>query len=59
MERLGKDELLNNLEDEDLVNACQTNKAADEICTDQTFWLQRILTKFPYIPLDVLKKYKG
>ena len=51
--------ILNNLDDIDLVKACQTNRAADQICHDQTFWLNRILTKFPEVPIDVLQKYKG
>lgn len=51
--------ILNKLDDVDLVNTCQTNRAADQICQDQTFWLNRILTKFPKLPIDVLDKYKG
>ena len=41
--------ILNELEDVDLINVCQTNKAADDICKDQAFWLNRIMTKFPEI----------
>ena len=51
--------ILNKLEDKDLVNICQTNKKADEICKDEGFWLQRIFTKFPYLTIDILKEYKG
>ena len=51
--------ILNKLEDKDLVNICQINKKADEICKDQGFWLNRILTKFPNLTLDILNKYKG
>lgn len=50
--------ILNDLEDRDLVNICQTSKKADQICTDQMFWLNRIMVKYPYIPLDILNKYK-
>ena len=42
--------ILNKLEDVDLIQACQVNKKADEICNDQAFWLNRILTKFPSQP---------
>jgi ankyrin repeat protein len=51
--------LLNQLDDRSLVNVCLTNKQAKEICDDQDFWLQRILIKFPYIPLEVFRKNKG
>lgn len=48
--------ILNELDDKDLINACQTNKAADKICTDQNFWLNRIQIKFPYLSYDILDK---
>ena len=51
--------ILNNLDDKSLVNFCQTDKKADEYCNDQTFWMNRILTMFPYLDLDLLRKYKG
>ena len=51
--------ILNELPDIDLINACRVNKKADEICTDQNFWLNRILVKFPGVPLEVLKEAKG
>lgn len=50
--------ILGELEDKDLVNICQVNKRADEICKDQSFWLNRIMLKFPYLSLDMLNKYK-
>ena len=50
--------ILNKLDDKDLVNVCQTNKKADEICNDQAFWLNRIKTKFPELTMDMLNKYK-
>ena len=50
--------ILNELDDIDLVNICQTNKAADKICTDQKFWLNRIMIKFPYLS-NIINKYKG
>lgn len=51
--------ILNELEDEDLVRICSVNKKADKICKDQIFWMNRILLKFPEVPLNVLKKNKG
>ncbi len=51
--------ILNKLDDKDLVEACQVNKRADVICNDQTFWMDRIVTKFPEVPNDILRKYKG
>lgn len=51
--------ILNKLEDNDLVNVCQTNTAARDLCDDQRFWLNRIMFKFPYLSLDILKQYKG
>ena len=50
--------ILNKLDDNDLVNVCKTNKQANNLCDDQGFWLQRIMIKFPYLGIDVLKKYK-
>ncbi len=52
--------ILNELEDKDLVKACQVNKQADEICNDQVFWMNRVFNKFDnYVGGDVLRKYKG
>ena len=51
--------ILNKLEDQDLVSVCKTNKQANKLCDDQNFWLQRIMIKFPYLSLSILKKYKG
>ena len=51
--------ILNKLEDKDLVKVCQTNSQANELCNDQTFWFNRILNRFPYLSLDILKQYKG
>ena len=51
--------ILNKLEDNDLVNLCQTNQHANALCNNQTFWLNRIMIKFPYLGLDLLKHYKG
>ena len=51
--------ILNRLDDIDLVKFCQTNRQANELCNNQTFWLNRILNRFPYLGLDILKQYKG
>lgn len=50
--------ILNELDDKDLVNACQTYKAADKICADQNFWLHRIQIKFPYLSYEMLNRYR-
>jgi len=51
--------ILNELDDKSLVSFCSTNKKADEYCDDQNFWLNRILIKFPFLSLDILRKYEG
>ena len=51
--------ILNELGDRDLVNVCQVNKTAKEICDDQVFWLNRILSKFPKVPIEILVRSKG
>ena len=48
--------ILNQLEDKDLVNICLVNKAAQKLCNDQTFWFNRILSRFPNIPPEVFVK---
>ena len=50
--------ILNELGDKDLVNVCLVNKNASEICDDQTFWLNRILSMYPNVPSEVLVKSK-
>ena len=52
--------ILGELEDKDLIKMCNINKEAMQLCNNnQNFWLNRILIKFPYLKLDVLKKYKN
>jgi len=51
--------ILNKLEDRDLVNACQVNIKANEICNDQTFWMNRTLQRYPFIPLNIIETYRG
>ncbi len=50
--------ILNNLEDKDLVNLCQTNKKANSLCNDQVFWMNRVFQKFGDVGGDILRKYK-
>ena len=50
--------ILNELDDVDLVNLCQTNHQANELCNNQTFWFNMILNRFPYLDLNILKQYK-
>ncbi len=51
--------ILNDLDDKDLVSYCRVNRSAKEMCNDQTFWLQRIMKKYPYIPSDLLRRSKN
>lgn len=41
--------ILNNLSDEDLHNACLTNKYISNICMNDLFWATRLQKKYPYI----------
>jgi len=50
--------ILSKLDDVDLVNVFQTNKEAYKYFKDQQFWLNRILTKFPYLSLTILTLHK-
>ncbi len=50
--------ILNELDDTDLISYCYADSEAKNICDDQSFWLNRVLIKFPYLPLDVIHKYK-
>lgn len=49
--------ILNDLNDKDLINYCSVNSQAKKICNDQDFWYNRIITKFPYLPLNIIDKY--
>ena len=51
--------ILNELEDEDLVNVCQTNKKAQSLCNDQVFWMNRVFLRFGHVGGDVLRANKG
>ncbi len=50
--------ILNNLEDKDLVNLCQTNKKANSLCNDQVFWMNRVFQKFGYVGGEILRQNK-
>lgn len=53
--------ILNKLNDIDIMNLYFVNKYTNnyikQICRDDIFWLNRILTKFPELSLDILNKY--
>ncbi len=51
--------ILNDLDDKDLVNICQVNKKANEICRDQVFWMNRVFSRFPQVDRDKLRNNKG
>ena len=51
--------ILNELNDVDLTKALQVNKQADNICKDQAFWFNRIIQRFPTIPIHLFHQYKG
>jgi len=51
--------ILNNLSDDDLIKICKINKNANNLCGDQIFWYNRIKSKFPYIPDNILNRYKS
>ncbi len=50
--------ILNNLEDKDLINICQTNKKAQSLYNDQVFWMNRVFLRFGYVGGDILRKHK-
>ena len=43
--------ILENLNDRDLLNYCQTNKDAQKLCNDENFWRRRTLQKFQNIKI--------
>ncbi len=51
--------ILNNLDDNSLVKYCSLNKKANKVCNNQIFWMNRILTKYPYLNIKMVRKYKG
>ena len=51
--------ILNDLDDKSLVKYCSTNKEANKVCNNQIFWMNRVLKTFPYVNVEMLRKYKG
>ena len=52
-------EILNLLNDKDLVSFCLSNKDANKICNDETFWQRRTIQKYDkYISVEMMRKYK-
>ena len=43
-------QILNELNDKSLVNACQSSKQINKICNDDMFWFQRTIEKFHLNP---------
>lgn len=41
--------ILNQLDNPDLVNACQVNKHADRVCSNPIFWINRVFAKYPLL----------
>lgn len=53
-------QILNRLEDKDLVSFGSTNKYANALMNDQTFWMNRNINKYgKYVPLEAMKHCKG
>jgi len=46
------------LDDMDLAGIYMTNKETQLLSTSETFWLNRILDKFPYLNIEILKTHK-
>jgi len=52
-------EILNELSDKDLVSYCSSNKDANKICNDETFWQRRTIQKYDkYLSVEMMRKYK-
>jgi hypothetical protein len=51
-----KRKILLSLPDRELVNLCQVNKKYNSICKDDTFWKDRMLNLYPYIPDHILER---
>ena len=51
-------EIMQQLEDNDLVNLCQTNRYSRNLCQNEIFWMNRVLRKFPDLDLEIAKQYK-
>jgi hypothetical protein len=41
--------ILDILSDEDLINTCRTNKYLNDLCNNESFWMNRTVSKYGYI----------
>lgn len=49
-----------NLEYEEILNLCQTNKRVNDIvCKNKLFWKQKLVKEYPNINIDNVTNYKG
>lgn len=46
--------ILSYLNDEELINFCKTHKNIYSICTNKYFWINKILTKFPKLNIEII-----
>jgi len=47
------------LDDKSLVNYCQTDKKVNDLCQDERFWEQLVISRFLYIDRKILNMYRG
>ena len=52
-------DILNRLSDRELVNFCEVDTSAYNICSDDKYWLSRLQAKYPQIPVNYLYIGKG
>ena len=58
---VGKDilyKILNELNDRDLVKMFRVNHECNQLYNNQRFWLNRVVTKFPGVPMEILRSHK-
>lgn len=55
--------ILNKMEDRDLANYSASCRIARKFCNseknDDNLWMNRVMAKFPYVPIEIHKNYKG
>ena len=62
LQDLGKDLnflILHKLDDCSITLISRVNQFYQNLYKNETFWMNRILTKFPEIPIEVLRKYRN
>ena len=62
LQDLGKDLnflILHKLDDCSITRISRVNQFYQNLYKNETFWMNRILTKFPEIPIEVLRKYRN